>query len=248
MQFKFECRLFGCHRASELCTAQAADLPSNRPHIKLLLRAGTQFSRARGLVAAAHTMVQGASTFQLVVAATREGGIGKAGALPWQLSGDMAYFRELTSHTRDSKKSNAVIMGRRTWESIPAKFRPLKGRVNIVLSRSSADQEVHRSENSNVGNADRAQLASAACKKIEGEGVYVCSSLQAATELLATPELQQLVETTFVIGGGQVRWPCLSLAVLQCWAPRITSPSFTSDQDLPWCMLTAGVQRCTGLP
>eukprot|EP00891_Asterochloris_glomerata_P001392 jgi/Astpho2/1392/e_gw1.00025.31.1_t len=73
--------------------------------------------------------------FQMVVAATQNLGIGLKGGMPWKLPGDMAYFKELTSRTIEPGKMNAVIMGRKTWESIPAKFRPLPGRVNVVLSR-----------------------------------------------------------------------------------------------------------------
>lgn len=61
--------------------------------------------------------------------------------MPWKLPGDMAYFRELTSRTADPGKQNAVVMGRKTWESIPPKFRPLAGRLNVVLSRSGAGDE-----------------------------------------------------------------------------------------------------------
>ncbi len=80
-------------------------------------------------------------TFQLVVAATRMLGIGKSGSMPWKLPGDMAYFKEITSKTADSSKQNAVIMGRKTWESIPPKFRPLPGRINVVLTRGAAGTE-----------------------------------------------------------------------------------------------------------
>lgn len=58
-------------------------------------------------------------------------GIGKSGGLAWRLKGDMDHFRSLTQATGD----RAVIMGRTTWESLPEKFRPLPGRLNIVLSR-----------------------------------------------------------------------------------------------------------------
>lgn len=80
-------------------------------------------------------------TFQLVVAATRKLGIGKNGSMPWKLPGDMAYFKEITSKTADSAKQNAVVMGRKTWESIPPKFRPLPGRINVVLTRGAAGNE-----------------------------------------------------------------------------------------------------------
>lgn len=128
--------------------------------------------------------------FQLVVAATKDGlGIGKDGGLPWKLPGDMAYFRELTSRTHDDSKQNAVIMGRKTWESIPAKFRPLPGRLNIVLSRSAAS----------------ASQPAAAQGMFEGAH-HVCSSLEEACALLAQPQMQARVENRFVIGGGQVRF------------------------------------------
>lgn len=74
----------------------------------------------------------------VIVAATAAGGIGRDGKLPWDLPADMQQFREVSMATVDSKKTNAVIMGRKTWTSIPAKFRPLKGRLNVVLS-SAAD-------------------------------------------------------------------------------------------------------------
>lgn len=57
--------------------------------------------------------------------------IGKDGALPWHLPEDLAHFKALTS-------GHLVIMGRKTWESLPAKFRPLPGRTNIVVSRNPA--------------------------------------------------------------------------------------------------------------
>lgn len=55
--------------------------------------------------------------------------IGKDGALPWHLPQDLAHFKALTS-------GHVVVMGRKTWESLPPKFRPLPGRVNIVVSRN----------------------------------------------------------------------------------------------------------------
>ena len=74
----------------------------------------------------------------MVLAATPSGGIGLDGGLPWRLPGEMAFFRELTTKTRDAAKRNAVLMGRKTWDSLPPKFKPLPGRLNVVLSASGA--------------------------------------------------------------------------------------------------------------
>lgn len=71
----------------------------------------------------------------LVVAMDGENGIGKAGGLPWSLSADLRHFREITTGREDARLRNAVIMGRRTWVSIPPKFRPLPDRINVILSR-----------------------------------------------------------------------------------------------------------------
>jgi dihydrofolate reductase len=54
--------------------------------------------------------------------------VGFEGRLPWHLPEDMAHFKQLTS-------GNVVVMGRKTWDSLPTKFRPLPGRTNIVVSR-----------------------------------------------------------------------------------------------------------------
>jgi len=71
----------------------------------------------------------------LIVAATKTNGIGQNARLPWRLPKEMAYFVRITSNAPEGH-SNAVIMGRNTWESIPKKFRPLPNRVNIVTSRN----------------------------------------------------------------------------------------------------------------
>ena len=69
----------------------------------------------------------------LIFARAANGVIGKDGGLPWQLPEDMAHFRRTTS-------GQPVIMGRKTWESLPPKFRPLPGRTNIVVTRQTAWQ------------------------------------------------------------------------------------------------------------
>ena len=69
----------------------------------------------------------------LIAACARGGVIGIENRLPWHLPEDMKFFRETT-------RGKPVIMGRKTWESLPAAFRPLPGRVNIVVSRNAAYQ------------------------------------------------------------------------------------------------------------
>ncbi|PLW33447.1 hypothetical protein PCANC_17870 [Puccinia coronata f. sp. avenae] len=72
----------------------------------------------------------------LIVCATKANGIGQAGRLPWRLKEDMKFFKHLTT-LAPSPLKNVVIMGRKTWQSIPHKFRPLANRINIVVSRQT---------------------------------------------------------------------------------------------------------------
>jgi len=75
--------------------------------------------------------------FNIIVAIDAENGIGKDGKLPWHLKGDLKHFREVTCETIASTQQNVVIMGRKTWDSLPDQFRPLPGRINVVLTRNS---------------------------------------------------------------------------------------------------------------
>lgn len=75
-------------------------------------------------------------SFDIVVAADEALGIGRQGGIPWRLPGDVKHLVRLTRQTRDPGAENAVLMGRATWDSIPERFRPLKGRENVVLSRN----------------------------------------------------------------------------------------------------------------
>ena len=69
----------------------------------------------------------------LIAAVARNGVIGKDNTLLWKLPEDMAFFKRTTM-------GNPVIMGRKTWDSIPPRFRPLPGRANIVVTRQKAWQ------------------------------------------------------------------------------------------------------------
>ena len=74
-------------------------------------------------------------SFDVVVAADREWGIGKANGLPWpKLKGDLAHFKKITCDAPEGRR-NAVVMGRKTWESAEVAGRPLPRRLNIVITR-----------------------------------------------------------------------------------------------------------------
>ncbi|MBG6214664.1 MAG: dihydrofolate reductase [Cryobacterium sp.] len=64
----------------------------------------------------------------LIWAQTLGGVIGANGLMPWHLPEDLAHFRSVTH-------GGAVIMGRRTWDSLPERYRPLPGRQNVVVTR-----------------------------------------------------------------------------------------------------------------
>jgi dihydrofolate reductase len=70
----------------------------------------------------------------LIFARARNGVIGKENALPWHLPEDLAHFKQTTMGC-------PVIMGRKTWDSLPPRFRPLPGRINVVLTRQESWRE-----------------------------------------------------------------------------------------------------------
>ncbi|KAL1890699.1 hypothetical protein Cpir12675_005257 [Ceratocystis pirilliformis] len=126
----------------------------------------------------------------LIVAATRSMGIGNKGGLPWTgLRKEMAYFARVTKYVPAGTAPgafNAVIMGRKTWESIPTRFQPLKDRLNVVISRSYSAPQPNSSDSANhVRNPVQAP------------------SLESALAYLSALPASQLARV-FVIGGGQI--------------------------------------------
>jgi dihydrofolate reductase len=72
------------------------------------------------------------SKITLVAAVAKDGAIGRDNALLWHIPEDMARFKAVTA-------GKPVVMGRKTWDSLPAKFRPLPGRRNLVVSRTASE-------------------------------------------------------------------------------------------------------------
>jgi len=114
----------------------------------------------------------------LVAAVARNGVIGDGQGMPWHVPEDMTHFREVTSGC-------PVVMGRRTWESLPPRFRPLPGRHNIVVTRQT-------------------QWAA--------QGAEVAASLPQALERARAVAAAAGARQVCVLGGGEVYAQALPLA------------------------------------
>lgn len=100
----------------------------------------------------------------IVAATSTRLGIGLKDALPWRLKKELAYFKRATTFNPENR-TNVVIMGRKCWESIPQKFRPLPARYNIVLSRKGHVDGVAGTENVEIASS----LANA-LERVRGRG------------------------------------------------------------------------------
>jgi dihydrofolate reductase len=113
-------------------------------------------------------------TFDAVVAADLDWGIGKSDGLPWpKLRGDMAHFRRVTTEAPENRM-NAVVMGRKTWLSTEVASKPLPKRLNIVVSHRAITLP---------------------------DGVLWAASLDAAVE---AARRDSFVANVFVLGGGEI--------------------------------------------
>jgi len=108
------------------------------------------------------------------------------GAMPWHLPEDLAHFRR---HTQGCP----VIMGRRTWESLPARFRPLPGRLNLVLTRDAATAARLRAEGATVVADLPAALAHCRALQPAPAEVWVMGGAQIYAQ--AEPQAQRAVVT-----------------------------------------------------
>ncbi len=115
----------------------------------------------------------------LIAAVDRQFGIAKDGKIPWRLPADIEHFRETT-------EGHAVIMGRKTWESLPPKFRPLPNRTNVILTtknRTFEDSLAYGSMHSALDGLRSRKFETVFI--IGGEEVYRCG-LTFATESILT--------------------------------------------------------------
>ena len=117
-------------------------------------------------------------TLALIAALDRQRAIGRGGALLWHERADQQHFRALTMGC-------PVVMGRKTWDSLPAKFRPLPGRRNIVVTRNAAWQAPGADAAASLAAA-LALVADADKVFVIGGGEVYASALPLADELVLT--------------------------------------------------------------
>lgn len=124
-------------------------------------------------------------TVGLVWAEADGGVIGEGGGMPWHVPEDLAHFRDVTM-------GSPVIMGRRTWESFPARFRPLPGRRNIVVTRN---------EHWSADGAERAASLEAALE-VAGEGtVWVIGGGALLAEAMSRADVLEVTELDLAVAG-----------------------------------------------
>lgn len=143
----------------------------------------------------------------VVWAQTSSGVIGKDGGMPWKLPEDMLHFSRLTN-------GHPVIMGRKTWESFPDKFRPLPGRTNIVITRKEG-----------WGGTP------------EAEGAVAVKSLD---EALLESQFAPGHEMVWIIGGGEIFAQSMDLsdvAVITTIDTTAEGDTYAPDLGYDW---TAG--------
>lgn len=123
----------------------------------------------------------------MIAAVAQNRVIGKDNTIPWRLPDDMRYFKEIT--IGDSIAGNHIVMGRKNWESIPPKFRPLPGRINWIITRN---------ENYNPGVSPA------------GPATLVAHSLNEALQKIG-PSLAA-DQKCFIIGGGEIYLQAMPVA------------------------------------
>lgn len=122
----------------------------------------------------------------LIWAESRDGVIGAGGAMPWHVSEDLAHFKELTWGA-------PVIMGRRTWDSLDPRFRPLPGRRNLVLTSAPGW--------SHPGAERAASLADAIGRTRGADTVWVIGGGRVFAETIDSADRLEVTELDLAIDG-----------------------------------------------
>ena len=161
---------------------------------------------------------------KLILARASNGVIGHHNALPWHLPEDLAHFKRCTLGC-------PVIMGRNTWESLPPRFRPLPGRLNLVLTRQASWQA------SGAQVVHSLQQACALCPPDSTAWVIGGAELYALALPLATAAVLTEIDQAFE---GDAYAPQFGAEWLECARER-----HVSDTGLPFSFVT--YQKTTGI-
>jgi dihydrofolate reductase len=154
----------------------------------------------------------------LVAAVARDGVIGRENAIPWHLPEDARRFRALTM-------GHPVVMGRRTWDSLPERFRPLPGRRNVVVTRNVAWQAEGAESAGSLDDA-LSLLAGAPQVFVIGGAELYADALPLADELLLT-EIDSEIE-------GDMLFPPWERA----WFEEVSREEHVSVTGLPFAFVT----------
>ena len=141
----------------------------------------------------------------IIAAVAKNRVIGKNNTLIWNIPADMAHFKALTT-------GQTVIMGRKTWESLPPRFRPLPGRRNIVISRQ-ADYA--------APGAELADSLGAALHLVAGaDTAFVIGGEQIYRQAMAVADRLEITEVALEPEG-------------DAWFPEIPAAEWNKAADLP---------------
>ena len=123
-------------------------------------------------------------SFKMIVAFCKNRGIGYQNKIPWYSKIDLRHFSKLTS----GNKKNSIIMGRKTWDSLPKK--PLKNRVNIILSRSKNSINLDGFDSTYV--FDSIDLIKEFCKESNFEENWIIGGHSLYNDFLNCDDLKKL--------------------------------------------------------
>ncbi|MCL1870948.1 MAG: dihydrofolate reductase [Promicromonosporaceae bacterium] len=139
--------------------------------------------------------------------------IGVRNTIPWHVPEDGAHFRRTTS-------GHPVVMGRRTWDSLPSRFRPLPGRTNVVVTRRPDDvADVSGSETVVAGSVEEALAAAAAAPG--GDEVWVIGGEQVYRAALDVADRLVVTEIDLEVEG-------------DAFAPAVDFAHWALTDDAPW--------------
>ncbi len=154
-------------------------------------------------------------TLGLIWAQARGGVIGAGGTMPWHLPEDLAHFKQKTL-------GSTVVMGRRTWDSIEPRFRPLVDRRNVVVTRSP------------TWTAEGAEVAHSIDEALTDSNTWVIGGAQLYAATIVRADRLEVTEIDATYDGD-----AFAPAVDASWlTPNADAPWLTSRSDLRYRFLT----------